>query len=150
MDIQPEDYQIVEQHKSEIHQLLLNEATTNHNAFPNGDIDELMVVLIYNKLIIAFTEQVIVPQISPMFQVNLTSAILNLKKMMHDSEYGVWISFNIKFGINGSYYFLFNYEDSLDTVVGTYDPQVYKDELKQWPRTSDNVPDWWKQKLKMK
>jgi len=144
------DYQAIEKHRNYMHKLILEEATFNHRAFPSGDIDEVFVVLLFNKLTIAFPNRVVVPQISHNFQINFTSAILELKKLMYDPEFGVWMSFSLHLGINDSFFFLFNYEEPIDILTEAYDDQVYRDELNQWTRSEENIPEWWRQKIDKK
>lgn len=150
MSINKTNLEMIETCKVAIHEIIRLEAEVNQKAIPKGELDKVYAVLLSNKLTVAFPPRIVVPALNSMFQTALMQLILALKQAMYDPEYGIWISFNLMMGENKTYLFLFNYDEPIENFSGLYDSQAYKEELEQWPRTKENVPTWWNEKLTRK
>lgn len=150
MDENKTNLETIETCKVAIHELVRLESNSNQRAIPRGGLDKVYAVLLHNKMIVAFPPHVVVPQLNPIFQQTLMQLILTLKQSMYDPEYGVWISFNLMLGEDKSFLFLFNYDEPVEMFAGLYDTQVYREEIEQWPRAKENIPEWWNEKLARK
>jgi len=132
--------------KKDFSDYIKDEMVFNQSAFPDG-MDELLVVLVDNRLTLGFPQSVDVSQVSLNFQSSMSTRVPELKQLMYDKEYGTWLSFQLFFDEKGSHLFLFNYDEPVDGILTHYESVSFLNELRRFPRALSTVPEWWRNKL---
>jgi hypothetical protein len=75
----------------------------------------------------------------------VSGAIRELREAMVDPERGAWLTAEITVPRTGEPTFAYDWMTKPDwpSLGGEFDDALYRDDLEKFPRTPENVPDWY-------